>query len=426
MKKKKILLIGSLIISTLITSCSYFNVVYKKDDVKGLTTEEILNKDEYKNEIDELLTFSSKVSSSTYDYFNDLEKNMVISPLSLYFGLALTSVLASNDSENEILNALNIDYDRLIEFVPFLYRYLYQDNERVKVLIDNSFWIQKGQKFDEEVLKILSEKFYASSYELDFLNDNKNANESLAKYIDEKTNHLLNPKLNYGIDTLFVLMNILYFKNSWLYENKALESDGIHSFKNSDGSISDVELFKGSYFEGHVYETEDYKTFYTKTLSNYTLQFIVPNDGISIDDIFDESLIKDVALINDYSSRDEEENIVYSTRVIFPEFEADFSNDLTSVFKEEFNIENIFDLYQADFSSSFKADIYIKNIYQYAKLKVDRRGIEGAAVTMMAGRPTGQEPYQKIYDEFIIDRNFIYFIKDNMNNILFSGVVNKI
>ncbi len=429
--KAKIGFIVLSFISLIITSCSpSLNVIYETGDVEKLSLDEILEYDNYQKESDGLLSFSSKVTSSVVDRFDEESKNLAFSPISLYFGLGLISVLASNESRDEILTALGIDYDELLEFIPYLYRYLYKDNDNCKVLLDNSFWIENDETYKDEVFKTLAERFYASSYKVDFSNNNSQANQALENYIDEKTNHLLKPKLNYDTDTLFVLMNILYFKNPWFMDNIELKSDGIHSFKNSDGSISDIELFKTDYSDGQVYEGENYKTFFANTLSDYHLQFIVPNDDLTIPEIFNKSIIEEVARISDYHSVDDANKISYKTRVIFPEFKAEFSKDLVALLREDFNINRIFEDQVADFSNSFNSNrsVYIRSINQHVKLNVDKKGIEGAAVTVADGATgTGPDiPYEVVYQDFIVDRNFIYFIKDDMNNILFSGVVNRV
>jgi hypothetical protein len=58
---------------------------------------------------------------------------------------------------------------------------------------------------------------------------------------------------------------------------------------------------------------------------------------------------------------------------------------------------------------------------------VDRRGIEGAAVTYipMAGAP-GPGEYERVYLDFIVDRAFGFVITDRNDITLFSGVVNEI
>ena len=50
--------------------------------------------------------------------------------------------------------------------------------------------------------------------------------------------------------------------------------------------------------------------------------------------------------------------------------------------------------------------------------------IEGAAVTIVAVDTESVEMYE--YHDFVIDRAFGYLVTDKYDNILFSGVVNRI
>ena len=62
------------------------------------------------------------------------------------------------------------------------------------------------------------------------------------------------------------------------------------------------------------------------------------------------------------------------------------------------------------------------------KLIVDKTGMEGAAVTIVVMGPTSADPgeYEKVCQDFIIDRDFVFVISDNSKNIVFTGVIKNI
>lgn len=64
------------------------------------------------------------------------------------------------------------------------------------------------------------------------------------------------------------------------------------------------------------------------------------------------------------------------------------------------------------------------SVYTALSLAVDKKGIEGAAGTIMPGGNGAPQPTEK-YD-FVIDRAFGFIITDSRDITLFSGVVNKI
>ncbi len=74
--------------------------------------------------------------------------------------------------------------------------------------------------------------------------------------------------------------------------------------------------------------------------------------------------------------------------------------------------------------------VYCTKVKHVAKLDVCRSGVEGAAVTEMeflvsAAGPDVEERHD-VYEDFIIDRNFVYMLSDSNGVPLFAGVVKKI
>ncbi|MDE6060358.1 MAG: serpin family protein, partial [Clostridia bacterium] len=64
------------------------------------------------------------------------------------------------------------------------------------------------------------------------------------------------------------------------------------------------------------------------------------------------------------------------------------------------------------------------NIQHVTDLTVNKKGIEGAAVTVIKGAMSSRPAEIKL--DFVIDKAFGFIITDRDNVTLFSGVVNKI
>ena len=83
-----------------------------------------------------------------------------------------------------------------------------------------------------------------------------------------------------------------------------------------------------------------------------------------------------------------------------------------------------------DFSNLTDHEVFCRSINHITKLEVARKGIEGAAVTIveMANKASGEhyeDEYENVYEDFIVDRNFAYVLsKDNVP--VFTGVVKAI
>ena len=129
---------------------------------------------------------------------------------------------------------------------------------------------------------------------------------------------------------------------------------------------------------------------------------------------------------NDYDRVDHELKEEYYTRCLFPEFDASFNGDITSILKEEYGLSEIFKDDKANFNKLTDENVYVKKIIHQTKLSVNKIGIEGAAVTIMAGAgSSGPSGYRTVYSDFIIDQSFGFIITRG-NAVLFTGVVNNL
>ena len=70
---------------------------------------------------------------------------------------------------------------------------------------------------------------------------------------------------------------------------------------------------------------------------------------------------------------------------------------------------------------------YCNEVRHIADLTVNKKGIEGAAVTYIPGAgAAGPDEYTEVYEDFTVDKSFGFIITDYQNIALFSGVVNKV
>ena len=99
-----------------------------------------------------------------------------------------------------------------------------------------------------------------------------------------------------------------------------------------------------------------------------------------------------------------------------------------NILKEDFGINKLFDFEECDFSNVTDEEIACYGVIHKCSLEVNKKGIEGAAVTAMpsAGAAGPLEGYVKVYHDFIVDRAFGFVITDSYGTVLFSGVINEI
>lgn len=384
--------------------------------------------------VDSVNAFSNKFTAEYYTKYNN-DINSSVSPISLYMALSLAAECASGSTREELLSALNVTYEELVNNISYLYdlcndeKYITnEDLERVlcsKRMLTNSIWLDESIEFKAECLDTLASKYKCYSYQVGFFNDNNTANELIRQFVKEKTNGLIDQNFQLGIETAFSLINTFYMKDVWNYNGNdlALSSDN-YDFKNYDNTISSIKLLISNYNEGKAYIGSFYSSFSVLTASNYKLTFILPNDDYSISEIFKNDVLNDISTLT-YVTEDESKNEAYHTRCLFPEFETNCNKDISSLLNEKFNLLTFFTK-NCDMKNISDDDIYCDSVTHVTKLKVDKTGMEGAAVTIIQMATSSMpEPVTDIYFDFIINKAFGFIL--NYNNIqLFTGIVNKI
>ncbi len=380
-----------------------------------------------------VVDFCAKITAPAVNLYSSSD-NTAVSPISIYFALAMLSECASGDTRNEILSVLNVDYatlnaniKNLCEIMNVYYEVENKDGEDVKharLTTANSVWLNNGSSFNMNCIETLANNYNASTLQADFRNDNKTANALIRDYVKQQTEGLIDR--DFGLDplTVFALINTLYLQESW---NKTGSDISVTreqmEFTNGDGTkVSEYMLYRSANARRHV--GENFSSFYVMTANGYTMYFILPNDGTSAVDAMSESNIKE-ALTASYSGYDAEKNIKYITTCYFPEYKASYDKDLVGVLKS-FGVGKAFSG-SADFSGITSEKVFCNEVLHATELEVGRKGIKGVAVTLPSV-PTSAGPSEikKVYETFEVNKSFGYVLTDPNDIPIFSGVINKI
>ena len=378
--------------------------------------------------------FSANFSFEAFKELDVSNENHVISPLSMYSALAVASACATGKTKEELINVLQTSDDLLKDEFANLYaasnRIRSYDTDRKivkKEELTNSLWLDKNVSFKSETLDMLAEKFYSFSLTVDYRNNAKKANQQMSKFVEEKTNGLLSPKFNFDPDTVLTILNTLYLKSLWDATSEDIQtSSEKYDFVNRNGSVSSKNFLITSYQQGRILKKDKYSSFFAQTADGDRVKFIVPNEGFKIDDVVTPEIVSEIN--NEmYEGFDEENNTMYFTRTHFPGFEAEGDVKAKSILKS-MGIIDFFVEGACDFSPLTETHVYCDEVMHEAKLKVDKRGIEGAAYTavIMKGESAPYHEFKEIFEDFIVDKAFYYVVTDHNNLPVFSGIVNKI
>lgn len=434
--KKIIMLISCLVLAVTLASCDSSDKYKLRAASEPLKiSSKDLDKDGLALFMDKLDLFSAKLTVSLYKN-SDKNTNVCISPISIYMALAMAIECASGQTKEEMLNAVGVTYDDVLNFTNYLYSLCNKEykiesftgNEKIMGYqrLANSIWIDNNAKLNDDVLDVLANRYNTDSFHVPFYDQNRKANKALSDYIKEKTNGLIDNDFDLPIETIFALVNTLCIKDVWNEEgNDLLFTQEKYDFKEYDGNIVSTKLLSGYYNLGRKVETESYTHFYTKTDHNMTIKFIVPKDGYTIDDVFTVETLNNINNLESYNEYDEVNMLEYHTRCYFPEFKASYNNDIKDVLIKDFGIKSLFDD-TCDFTKISEEVEYCSAVIHQTELKVDKTGIEGAAVTIIPACGAAGPMYTIVYEDYIVDKAFGYVVSNFNGVYLFSGVISNI
>ncbi len=358
------------------------------------------------------------------------EGNAVYSPLSLYYALSILGMGAAGDTETEILEALHIDDKaELSKQCAKLYlRYAYtEERERLlreeygeeapdsSIRLANSLWISDDISLRPEYQEICAEDFYASSYNVDFKDEETPG--KMGKWISDQTQGVLEPELELSPDTVLAIINTLYFYGGWQtrFSEELTEED---TFTLEDGSEVRVPFMHRTDTMAGFIRGEGYKLSGLSTSNNCELLFLLPDEGTDIGKLMEDSGgLK--ALLAETEGKWETGEVIWK----IPKFSFGSSFDLKEALRS-MGMESMFDSMTAVFYDMSKDPLYVDRAIQEAHIGVDEEGIEGAAYTMIAmaeGSALMMEEPEVI--EMDLDRPFLFAVHDYRNDVwLFLGV----
>lgn len=385
---------------------------------------------DYKTLKESAKTFSFDLSANIADKSGNCE-NFAVSPISVYAALALAAECAGGETREQILNAMNTTYDVLYDNYGVLIRSLQREFDTGKLTLYNSVWLDEKVPFRQSEITTLSEKYFCYSYYADFAGDNENANKAIRYHVKKQTNDLIDCDFNLSPLTLFTLISTLYLKDTWLKDGDDITlTQNDYTFKGANGEKSE-KFLQSKYLSGRAYEGDGFTAFYTTTYKGYKIKFLLPDEGVDVNDVF---TAENLAAINDvsyFNAVDDEARKQYYTRCLFPEFQAEFDGNLKSVL----SAMGITDLFTTacDMSGlideSYEGSVCCPDVRHVAKLSVDKKGIEGAAVTVFpfdGATSPGPDEYEKVYLDFVVDRAFGFIVTDYYDVPLFTGIINAI
>ena len=319
-------------------------------------------------------------------------KNVIVSPLSAYQVLGLTTNGANGQSQEEMLLALeNKDLEELNEINSEI---LKVSKEFSTIEIANAIMtaFTPKEKFVDIALQ------YESSIEplksVTQVNNwcNLKTHGKIPKIMDQ-----LPP------NTVMVLLNALYFKGEWVKEfsENLTTTRAFYNFNDESKSTQiPMMLAKDNY---NYYEDSQQQIIEIPYKKDYmSAVIILPSQSIDINKYIskldDDTIQK---LIKKMSTKE--------VQLQLPKFELEFDSTLNEIL-QKMGMVQVFDQSLADLTGmKDEKDIYIGQVLQKTYLKVDEKGSEAAAVTAVVVQ-TKSMPLNN--NRMIINRPFLFMLRN--------------
>ena len=358
--------------------------------------------------------------------------NYMASPLSFRYALGLLLAGAAGETKTELLNAFGVSSEEewtryCLDFNGFVERYASQLEDEItefRSQVERG-WIPKGSPEPFRALRVANSVWKAERITQEFTDAYRdsigknyaaeyrsftaeNVVEKVNEWVDVKTEHMIERLLpdDYPTEQLaLILMNALYFKDAWQSEfSKALTETG--EFHAYDGSTTEKE-FMSQTENFSYYEDGETQLVILPMKGGVYMAFVLGStDGLA----------------GKISSAGSEKVAVKIPKM---DLETDFSAGELVDFLKECGVSLAFDKDLADFSAMIDHQVFVKDIIQKTRIKLDEEGVEAAAVTAImvndTAMPAPTEP--KI---FTADRPFSFYIYTTCNDttaILFAGEI---
>lgn len=271
-----------------------------------------------------------------------------------------------------------------------------------KCELSNGLWSQYGFPLYDSFRLLLEDQYQAATGEVDF--GSQEGIDEINQWVDEKTHHLI-PSILDGPNTSILLMlaNALYFKGSWssaFDEYRTEKAD----FRLSDGSSIKVDMMKKSMYLLTAATDRFSMVSVPYGAGDFSMTLFLPHTDLLPALTYDDWL----AAMNSSTYK--------PVALQLPKFEIGGHYSLNKAL-QAMGMTEAFS-FNADFSKMSQAHLFLDIIAQCARIIVNEKGTEAAAVTYMewtSGEINTDE-------DFVVDHPFYFTIEHKPSKtVLFMG-----
>ena len=366
----------------------------------------------------ELVKSNNDFAFNLFRTARDKEESQLLSPLSITYALGMVNNGASGKTQEEINNVLGFGEagaDAINAFCRKLITESADLDEETRVMIANNIYVNGGRGYTlmpQFVEKVAN--YYDVSPETRDFNDGQTL-DVINQWASDRTMGMIDKILSketFDPDVISYLLNALYFKGRWVVP--FFEPYTMTTYFDGKKATAEMMCLERGYDEFLYAENDTYQSVVLPYGNGaYQMTVLLPREGKTIDDVLN--------MMNGdrWASQPWE---VYNVDVEIPRFETATDIDLMEIM-QNLGVNNAFSgegfdglCYVGDDVAN-RCQCFISMMKQVAKIKLDEKGTEASAVTVIAvGKSAVMDSRIR---PFIADRPFLYVISERSTGTIF-------
>lgn len=356
-------------------------------------------------------------------------ENLICSPLSLQYAIAMAANGASGETLQEIIDFLGYGeegIDALNEYSKTLLEQLPAVDLDVTLKVTDALLVNDDFPLLPSFKKTVEESFYAAVDNIDF-SDPQQIAARINEWAKRNTNGFIDKVIEpseISADAVAYIMNALYFKAKWAGDEYSpmFREEGTKSedFTLNDGKTIKAAMMRNTRYHEYA-EMDGYKVLVLPYANRKFNMYILLPDENNIEGLIEKLQTSSWTDILANLKQDAE---VY---VKLPKFNIENKHNLNDALNG-LGVRKAFEPASAEFNGMFtpKDDYYywISKVIQKSRISVSEWGTEAGSVTVveMDGATDAGPGPKEVY--FYADHPFVFIIgEETSGTILFEGVV---
>ncbi len=341
------------------------------------------------------------------------EVNPLLSPVSAYLALGMVGMGARGETGQEFQDLLGGNMPAVSRSLMERYP---QEQEGMVLTIANSVWMDQQVTPDVQWIADMEGIFRGEGYR--GVLSSQEIMDQINAWCSEKTRGLIPQMLEEPLnsDASLTVLDAIYFKGDWIVPFDALDTVQ-RPFTKEDGTELQVDTMSMcEQSQRYLHSELGEGVLLPYQGGEFAYVAILPGEGIQVRELYRQLTPQALAELLESEKRE-------LCNLRLPKYEVSFDRELNESL-QSMGLVRAFDGSMADFSGLVQKDsMHISLVKQKAVFRVDEKGTEAAAVTMVVMDRLADLEAPESRDLYF-DRPFVYMILDLETQVpLFVGIM---